>query len=85
MSLVQFLQNLRKAESCQAWAQHLISQGHPISRQALEHYLAGRRIPRPDIFRLLLTTAGRSAQDPEGWRLWCAAQGIPWPEVREAA
>jgi len=78
MLLTRFLQSLRPPGGCSAWVQQL-SEKRPISRQALEHYLAGRRIPKPDIFRDILVVAGRSPDDQDGWRAWSLAKGIPFP------
>ena len=83
MPLTDFLRQIRPQGNFGIWAQILSEQGRTISRQALEHYCAGRRIPEPEIFRDMLKAAGRSPEDDEGWRAWCAANNIPTP--RQAA
>ena len=81
MPLTDFLRQIRPEGNFGVWAQLLADHGRSISRQALEHYCAGRRIPEVDIFRDMLKAAGRNPEDEEGWRAWCVASGIPYPAV----
>lgn len=77
--LIEYLKSIRPSGGCEAWAKTITEGGYPISRQALEHYLAGRRVPEPDFFRALLRSVGVNEESPQAWAAYCADQGIPYP------
>lgn len=87
--LLEFLKSVRPPGGCEAWAQTITDSGHPISRQALEHYLAGRRVPDPETFRVLLKSVGLDENNPQAWAAYCGSRGIPFllpaPDQPEAA
>jgi hypothetical protein len=77
VDLPEFIRTLKPACTFEEWAELIRVQGQPVTRQALEHYVVGRRRPEAAIFGAMLTVSGRDGADREGWGLWAAAAGVP--------
>lgn len=81
MTLTEIINAAKGGRTARVWYDAVLAtreEGDPSpTRQALEHYTRGFRVPEPAIFRLILRESDFAEDDREAWAAWAVAKGAP--------